>query len=110
MKGLKSCPYCGGVANVLCDKNDESERPYYVGCNNDSCLGFSGLGWTYATQEEAVKAWNTRYEQTCTNLYCKGSELGEGGFRCSLCDAESEGDEPRYCPQCGARVVDGDAS
>lgn len=45
------------------------------------------------------------HERTCHNLYCEGSDLGEGGFRCSRCDGEMYGDEPNYCCHCGTKVV-----
>ena len=53
---LKPCPFCGGEARVERDSFSGS----YVGCLNDECLGFLGLGWIYETEEEAIDAWNRR--------------------------------------------------
>ena len=75
---LLSCPFCGGEANVIDHHNDDGSVS--VGCNNDTCLGFSGLGWLYKTEAEAIAAWNTRasnhypYEQRITG---NGSDWGE---------------------------------
>ena len=55
---LLPCPFCGGEANVIDHHNDDGSVS--VGCNNDTCLGFSGLGWLYKTEAEAIEAWNTR--------------------------------------------------
>ena len=58
MNELLPCPFCGGEANVIDHHNDDGSVS--VGCNNDTCLGFSGLGWLYKTEAEAIAAWNTR--------------------------------------------------
>lgn len=58
MSELLPCPFCGGEANVIDHHNDDGSVS--VGCNNDTCLGFSGLGWLYKTEAEAIAAWNTR--------------------------------------------------
>lgn len=74
--GLKPCPFCGGEARIIA-------KPYEpkvcVGCDDDTCLGFSGLGWPYDSEKEATEAWNRRAERS-------------GGLN--------------YCPNCGAKVVE----
>lgn len=59
---LKPCPFCGGDARIIA-------KPYEpkvcVGCDDDTCLGFSGLGWLYDSEKEATEAWNRRAERTC---------------------------------------------
>lgn len=56
MTELKSCPFCGGEA-VL--KKASLRDVAYVRCNNNQCALFCGtIGKN--TEEEAIKAWNTR--------------------------------------------------
>lgn len=57
MSKLLPCPFCGGEARV--GRNIFSGL-FHAGCSNDECLGFSGLGWTYKKEEEAIEAWNRR--------------------------------------------------
>lgn len=65
MNKLKSCPFCGGEAevfdyNIKCDfyedKEDEFIAPYTVHCKRNCCF----LGKDYETKEEAIEAWNRR--------------------------------------------------
>lgn len=112
MEELKPCPFCGGVANIIDHHNDDGTVS--VGCDNDTCLGFSGLGWLYSTEAAAVRAWNTRAERTCR------IENTNGEWRCSCCGEAVGSDDPwcesftngnaiemwNYCPNCGAKVVE----
>lgn len=59
---LKPCPFCGGEASIV---GKRYEAKFCVGCDDDSCLGFSGLGWLYDSEQEAAEAWNRRSERTC---------------------------------------------
>lgn len=100
MEELKPCPFCGCKADVIIGQNWVQ-----VGCPN--CDITTKTTSVFGSIYEIIEAWNTRYESTCTNLYHEGSPFGEGGFRCSVCDAEMEGDSPTYyCYRCGAKVVD----
>lgn len=49
MEELKKCPFCGGDAKLIGNKN------HWVFCKG--CLGESQ---TFETVEEAIKAWNNR--------------------------------------------------
>lgn len=60
MTKLKPCPFCGGEASVI---GKPHETKFCVGCGDDTCLGFSGLGWLYGTEEDAAAAWNRRAER-----------------------------------------------
>ena len=112
--GLEPCPFCGGEANVIDHHNDDGSVS--VGCNNDTCLGFSGLGWLYKTEAEAIAAWNSRAERTCENI----DKHPDYRFKCSECNCvlyyeDLDGEPwvfvdgvasvPNYCPICGARRV-----
>lgn len=95
---LLCCPFCGGEANVIDHHNDDGSVS--VGCNNDTCLGFSGLGWLYKTEAEAIAAWNTRAERTCRDVAIEGE-----WFECSECHTVKQLIHPHYCPNCGRKVV-----
>ena len=107
--GLKPCPFCGGEARIIA-------KPYEpkvcVGCDDDTCLGFSGLGWLYDSEKEATEAWNRRAERTCR----MGAPI-DGEYRCGECGhlnretyrADKGWHPPEYCAHCGARAVEGDA-
>lgn len=118
MIDLKPCPFCGGKASVIDHHNDDGSVS--VGCADDTCLGFSGLGWLYKTEAEAIKAWNTRYERTC-RILPKPSDsdfVNDWHYLCSECGCEipvyeRNPDDYRviiehanYCPNCGAKVVE----
>ena len=119
MSDLKPCPFCGGEARIIA-------KPYEpkvcVGCDDDTCLGFSGLGWLYDSEKEATDAWNRRAERTCRIAVEKrrvsqtqtvvikscsecGHEFGvekESSFPFEMTINKVE--PTAYCPSCGARV------
>lgn len=110
-KSLKPCPLCGGPASVFeytagvfwTTPTVEATR---IGC--DRCgLEIRGDG--------AAEAWNTRAERTCyARPHCstRFDTLGTViGFDCSECAyaLTQDPDRPilwRYCPNCGAKVVE----
>lgn len=63
---LKPCPFCGGEASIAtvkyspCDitKLNNREKGYFVNCQ--ICSARNEFGISYATEEEAIKHWNTR--------------------------------------------------
>lgn len=110
MSELKPCPFCGGEANVIDHHNDDGSVS--VGCNNDTCLGFSGLGWLYKTEAEAIAAWNTRAERTCKiessylNDFTSNHECWyEFEMQCGYQFTWDEMEPPNFCPSCGCKAV-----
>lgn len=118
MEELKPCPFCGGEASVI---GKPHETKFCVGCGDDTCLGFSGLGWLYGTEEDAAAAWNRRAERTCRMKpsdiadYCSVHAFAGGtefvrtfGYRmCSECETYVfDCPTVSYCPSCGAKVVE----
>lgn len=107
MTELLPCPFCGGEARIIA-------KPYEpkvcVGCDDDTCLGFSGLGWLYDSEKEATEAWNSRAERTCRMVRARWDD-GEcvWGCRCTACSDRftyETGATWSYCPACGAKVVE----
>lgn len=129
MEELKPCPFCGAEPMIHHDYSSESGDWWIIDCLNDDCpvcytrAAWDGVnvttGWR-ATEEEAVKAWNTRKSmETCRNL----SEWHDADeFICSKCGIILNGyaevvynDDGstdvfefacEYCPNCGAKVVE----
>lgn len=101
MTELLPCPFCGGEARIIA-------KPYEpkvcVGCDDDTCLGFSGLGWLYETEEQAAAAWNRRADLI-------EPQPDPTARFCSACGAKypAWAELPKnlkYCRMCGAKVVD----
>ena len=103
--GLKPCPFCGSEAKMHAAfaHGVASRVGAYVECG--SCGAWSKTHWGDGAQEKTAEAWNRRAERTCHD------EAGsQQSFLCGGCgwfwnDQEDELGF-RYCPNCGARVVD----
>lgn len=60
---LRPCPFCGGKAELNDYMRNETEKQYTVEC----ALQFRYCSvipktWGYDTAEEAIEAWNHRYD------------------------------------------------
>ena len=119
---LKPCPFCGGEAETWSNYFDEKdmtlwqvrckERPYAV---EHPCYTADSFV-SFTTEAEAVEAWNTRAERTCTFSKCEKS--GDPYPTCSACGYETDLHEcewymddafeyeKKFCPNCGARVME----
>lgn len=104
MTELKPCPFCGFQHPTTIESGGRA----YVECP----LCRAGTS-SRETEEEAMAAWNTRAERTCTNVYAgREFECSECGMQWHLLDREDAMEEwahvrkPSYCPSCGAKVVE----
>ena len=65
-QNLLPCPFCGSKAKIFdCDWSqisDSIEVTYSPGCTNYDCIAY-GTNFHFDTPEEAVEAWNTRYNE-----------------------------------------------
>ena len=107
MDKLKPCPFCGGEAHTF------HNYLWHVKCDGTGGNYYCVMGFgAFVTEAEAIAAWNRRAEtveqRTCRNVYEKGH------FKCSECGhytqarmvyRDGEPADPRYCPNCGAKVV-----
>ena len=94
---LKPCPFCGGEASIY----EEIPDGYIVQCHD--CCGQTGI----MTKEHAITAWNARAEQTCRieNSYLIDEVLDQPCTELS-CGHVAWQFAPKFCPECGAKVVD----
>ena len=113
MSELLRCPFCGGEAKTV--KSD-------IGCYSVICsscnTGIFRPRWTpdewaaYATEAEAIAAWNTRAERTCkieSTIFIEGEYVPCPYYEYEMeCGGQFRWDDvepPNCCPCCGAKVV-----
>ena len=129
MDELRPCPFCGGEACVgvgrLITSDFGSDAYAYVTCGECGASTDEVYGDKADESEivkQAVAAWNRRAERTCRMVDCGSHdtcvvnrELSDGNImsmefgykQCSECGANVfDCPTVRYCPDCGARVVD----
>ena len=103
---LKPCPFCGGEAHFAV-----SSDGYAVECDGELCV--RNAMQEHPSEEYAALWWNTRAQGTCqmTEIFC-GTESGiewvcsECGSTCFVSEPLDADEQPRYCPNCGAKVVE----
>ena len=116
MTELLPCPFCGGEAQVMhmdLDSIEEGWKVWGVWCvddlNAEDYLSHGHYIDNYATEAEAITAWNTRHVETCRcttddSAWCfVCSECGKSFPRSDLHFAHNHG-EINYCPNCGRKV------
>lgn len=101
---LKPCPFCGHAATMeVHDSNTVISCGGY--CEDVSTYGSMAYPMS---DEEAVRAWNTRYERTCHMVPDETASWAMAGpaVYCDACgSAYPAAIQMRYCPSCGARIV-----
>lgn len=110
---LKPCPF--QKEGETHDVRFVELKPGYgqVGCAD---CGFWFPSDEVLTKAEAFERWNTRYKRTCKSSYCKETDERQcherGGTlqACAMFDPDVDGfvSSPKFCPNCGAEVIDGD--
>lgn len=95
---LLPCPFCGKKTALVMDKTWGGQG---WSCAVH-CLGCGANIGVHPTEEQAVEAWNTRAERTCHMDHTKWP----GESVCSACGQHFDECYERYCPNCGAKVVD----
>lgn len=112
MTELLPCPFCGGEAELLTFWDF-----YKFSCKNADCQAHvadapyvqHAEGVWYGSIDEARAAWNTRAERTCKmNLVKMFPEYEDCAFECwecSACKRTNDEQRPRFCPNCGVKVV-----
>lgn len=104
---LKPCPFCGGEAEYRAAKYVRTAFKHSVVCLD--C--FASIP-PKDSKHEAINAWNTRAERTCTMTKLEPPLLLEGWWSCSECgpvfppcNDEIAVGVLQQCPHCGAKVV-----
>lgn len=107
MSELKPCPFCGGEAELVYSEPGHEDRIWcIVRCKDWNCPGEHLNEW-YATDDDAIGKWNTRYERTCDieDWFDHGDDVTfdlSCGHSCFL----DRDDLPLvYCYKCGAKVM-----
>lgn len=61
IKSLKPCPFCGNKAKTY----NSTDNKWGLICSDptETCILGCGTQDIYDTEEEAIKAWNTRYDK-----------------------------------------------
>lgn len=123
---LRRCPFCGGEAKAFyCEKSGTFD----VQCQQCGAIPFIGSRTSEKkTMADVIAAWNARAavtdEQFSIAVHdgeawqrvreCRMSHARGGGWYCSECGVwvapgpmanATEHLAPRYCPNCGAKVV-----
>lgn len=131
--GLMPCPFCGGEAFVNDDPTGNGGKPHMSGnvglgrlwsVECDECGADAGF---WQDRDVAIAAWNTRAYGEATTKGITEEMLAAAGyakertchhgevnytdwFVCSECGHQTLGDQygemPRYCSNCGAKVVE----
>lgn len=60
MIDLKPCPFCGGDDVLIHDKAGLDGKRFYICCMGGGVRGCCAQDYSFATQREAIKHWNTR--------------------------------------------------
>lgn len=91
---MKPCPFCWSEARHYAPEPPD----HHIECRN-CCADMGG----YETEAEAIEAWNTRAERTCsiTTLHDYDGTIVATYCECGqIIEAEDN-----YCPNCGAKVI-----
>lgn len=102
---LKPCPFCGEHAHMKELETAHGSTLYGVSCPTEGCLGFA-METYFDTPDEAVKAWNRRFDRTCRVV--RMGEPSPTGVPKARCCSECGGRLTRFgvfCPSCGAKVI-----
>lgn len=131
MSELLKCPFCGGEADVelMQGRYGQSYNIHHESIRKCPAAYISMMN--FATEAEAIAAWNTRAEsvfvtgttvatdgepvtyaptRTCKNV---GYYIDSTRFKCSECGyngwtkwaADGYDKVPNYCPNCGSKVI-----
>ena len=117
---LKPCPFCGGEVklktddvggySIECGNHEWPKNRFMQGIPNQT-IAADVLMCSWGQGEDAkqalIEAWNTRTERTCHE-----TKVDEYFHGCDSCGYVWEAfynfgkrKRPKYCPNCGAKVI-----
>lgn len=104
--GLRPCPFCGGEAEL---KRYQSGDWQVICYHADGCIMLdSDLDNCYWENVQTLaRQWNTRAERTChettIDKFFRGCD--SCGWMWEVFYSFGKRERPKYCPNCGAKVV-----
>lgn len=103
MEELKTCPLCGGDGEVLVDRierwNTKALRTW------DNITIMSPITVVSEGEPQTYVPLRT-CRNTHSNRWFSCSECGYGFIDMFPCDETDINEQPHYCPNCGAKVVE----
>lgn len=124
MPELNPCPFCKtegrpkliyGFATV--HNSADPQHPIRKNRYHVFCQDCRAVGPEHETADEAIKAWNTRYEPTCNWNHVKSGPLYDV-WKCNSCgyeysesktDGGTQNEDFIYCPKCCGLIHWGEA-
>lgn len=109
---LKPCPFCGEYPSV----DEYMTIGGHVELVRIACSHIAHTVESIGSPEFASKEWNTRAERTCCAIphdnLNESEGMGDAWVVCGECGAllaviTDNQPTPNYCPNCGAKVVEG---
>lgn len=102
---LKACPFCGGEAKMTIYKSLYMVECTTCGATIGRSINLNDDPDTLNTRDEVMEAWNLRDVESKPERTCRPVIEDETKV-CSNCGYDIDGYGWRYCPNCGARIVE----
>lgn len=62
MNAIKPCPFCGAQPVIEKELSWKGKYSWAIACNNDNCPMETVWNYGFLSEQEAIKAWHTRYQ------------------------------------------------
>ena len=120
MPVIKPCPFCGSGATLRHLDYPNEGRVWGIFCDENGDMHGHFID-NYDDVREAIEAWNTHGSEPiggvecyeCQNgapmvpyRTCHGDKVSPFDWGCSACGRPWYGYVVKYCPWCGAKVVE----
>ena len=107
MSELKPCAHCGSTYTQTRYMGLPCDRGFEQGWRGE-CCNCGALTRAFATESEAIDAWNTRHVETCecesTTEWTGTATYYEHELSCGHVVASDYREPPNFCEECGRKV------